>query len=263
MPISLTPFKHKPLCVGNTWAVPDIGLLALNIARVAMGQSRHVQKILAGASIGAPPTTKNAAKGAIELLTVEPGADPWHRDGWMFQVMSWIAANRATPGGIIRAPHMILAHKGFDGLELTLDKDTGKVTAAILFEDKATENPRPTIRTEVWPDFSAFETGDRENVLTAEVTALLSTQPGVDADTAIQNIIWKNARQYRVSITVGAQHSDQPGRERLFKGYGTVVAGAPQRRRGETFYVENLRSWMQSLADAAIAAVEEEVKANV
>lgn len=263
MPISLTPFKHQPLCFGNAWVVPDIDLLALNIARVAMGQSRHVQKILAGASLSALPSTKNAAKGAIELLTVESGADPWHRDGWMFQVMSWIAANRATPGGIIRAPHMILAHKGFDGLQLILDKVTGNVTAAILFEDKATENPRSTIRDQVWPEFSAFETGDRENVLAAEVTALLVTQPGVDADSAIQNIIWNKARQYRVSITVEAQHSDGPGRVRLFKGYRTVVAGATRRRQGEIFYVKDLRNWMQSLADAAIAAVNKEVKANV
>lgn len=38
------------------------------------------------------------------MLTVAAGADPYHRDGWIFQVMSWIAAYRATPNSIIRPP---------------------------------------------------------------------------------------------------------------------------------------------------------------
>jgi hypothetical protein len=262
MPIQLMPFEHGKLCYGNAWTVLDEDALAHQIARVALGQSRHVQKILAGAALGAPPTTQNAAAGAVELLTVA-GGDPWHRDGWMFQVLSWIAANRATPGGVIRAPHMILAHKGFDGLQLEINKQTGDVTAAIIFEDKATDNPRATIRDDVWPEFSAFEAGDRENVLTAEVTALLTTQPGVDPDIAIQNIIWKSVRHYRISITVGDTHADDAGRCRLFKGYDTIASGALKRRRGETFYIRDLRQWMQALADKAIAAVQAEVAAHV
>ncbi|MFM0363054.1 hypothetical protein [Paraburkholderia sediminicola] len=261
MSINLTPFEHGPLCHGNTWVVADELVLAQQIARVALGQSRHVQKILAGAALGVPSTTKNAAEGAIELLSVAKGEDPWHRDGWMFQVLSWVAAHRAAPSGIIRAPHMILAHKGFDGLQLEVEK--GKVKAAIIFEDKATDNARATIRDDVWPEFSALEAGDRENVLTAEVTALLATQPNVDPDVAIETVIWKNVRQYRVSITVGDTHSDEAGRRRLFKGYDQVAAGENQRRRGETLHINNLRKWMQALADQAIAAVHAEVTGNV
>lgn len=261
MSINLTPFSHESLCHGNTWAVADELVLAQQIARVALGQSRHVQKILAGASLGAPPTTSNAAAGAIELLTVAKGEDPWHRDGWIFQVLSWVAAHRAAPGGIIRAPHMILAHKGFDGLQLEVEKE--KVTAAIIFEDKATDNARSTIRDDVWPEFTAMEAGDRENVLTAEVTALLATQPNIDPDIAIENVIWKNVRQYRISITVGDSHSDEAGRRRLFKGYDKIAAGENQRRRGETLHVRNLRKWMQGLADQAIAAVHAGVTKNV
>src|SRR5208337_3361298 len=116
MSIVLTPFEHGALCHGSTWSVEDEDVLADQIARIALGQSRHVQRILAGANFGPPATTANAAIGAVELLTVA-GEDPWHRDGWVFQAMSWIAAYGATPGGIIRSPHMILAHKGFDGLQ--------------------------------------------------------------------------------------------------------------------------------------------------
>ncbi|MFM0347890.1 hypothetical protein [Paraburkholderia sp. RL17-347-BIC-D] len=263
MSINLTPFEHDVLCRGNTWVIADEDVLAQQIARVALGQSRHVQRILAGALLATPATTNSAAAGAIELLTVSAGDDPWHRDGWMFQVLSWIAAHRATPGGIIRAPHTNHAHKGFDGLELELDHKSGTVTAAVIFEDKATDNPRRTIQKDVWPEFKAFESGERENVLVAEMIGLLATQPNVDPDIAIQNVIWKNVRHYRISITVGDAHSDEAGRRRLFKGYDEIATGPSRRRRGETFHVKNLRQWMQSVADKAIAAVQVEVKPNV
>jgi hypothetical protein len=262
MSITLTPFEHGELCHGSTWTVEDEDALADQIARIALGQSRHVQKILAGANLGPAPTTTNAATGAITLLTVT-GEDPWHRDGWIFQAMSWIAANRATPGGIIRSPHMILAHKGFDGLQLELDQETGAVVAAVIFEDKATDSPRDTIRDDVWPEFSKLEAGERENVLTAEVVALLQTQPGIDPDIAIQNIIWKEARCYRISITVGDTHANDAGRLRLFRDYDTIAAGAVKRRRGETFCIHDLRRWMNDLAQKAIVAVKANMVAHV
>lgn len=262
MPITLQSFEHTNLCHGRIWTVVDEDLLAQQIACVALGQSRHAQKILAGANLAPPPTSESAAHGAIALLTVT-GVDPWHRDGWMFQVMSWIAARLADPNAIIRYPHMILAHKGFDGLSLKVDEKTDKVVAAVIFEDKASDNPRTTIRDEVWPDFLQLEKGDRENVLVAEVTSLLETQRDIDPDSAIENVIWKSIRKYRVSITIGATHTNEAGRRRLFKNYDEVVEGDLDRRHGETFYVESLRPWMAILAGKAIAAVQTMVKPNV
>jgi hypothetical protein len=95
---------------------------------------------------------------------------------------------------------MILAHKGFDGLQLDLDTANGIVTAAVIFEDKATDHPRQTIQSEVWPDFKLLESGDRENVLSADVSSLLITRPDIDADKAIENVIWKQIRRYRLLI---------------------------------------------------------------
>lgn len=256
MTINITPYEHSELCHGNTWTVADLDTLAQQIAHVALGQSRHVQRILAGASLVARPATENASQGAIKLLTVPHNGDPWHRDGWMFQVISWIAAHRGTPGGIIRAPHMIHAEKGLDGLQLKIDVQTGVVSAAIIFEDKATDAPRDTIRNDVWPEFSALEAGERENLLTAEVTSLLQTQPGLDPDLAIENIIWQSVRHYRVSITVSTTHNSDAGRKRLFKEFDMTVPGDCQRRQGETFYVQNLRPWMQALAEKAIALIQ-------
>jgi hypothetical protein len=256
MTIVLTNFAEGTLCQGSAWTVADEDELAERIAFVALGQSRHVAKILSGVKAIPPSTTLSIRAAAIKLLTVRSGVDPWHRDGWLFQTMSWLAASQANPSALIRAPHMILAHKGFDGLQLELDAASGDVSAAVIFEDKATDNPRKTIKDEVWPEFQLLEAGDRENVLTADVSSLLSTRPGIDADKAIENVIWKQIRRYRVSITVGDVHSTAAGRKRLFKGYDEVATGDVARRRGEVLLVHQLRPWMASLADKAISSLK-------
>jgi hypothetical protein len=100
-------------------------------------------------------------------------------------------------------------------------------------------------------------------VLTAEVVALLEREPNINVDDAIQNIIWKQSRRYRVSITVGHGHGDEAGRRRLFRGYDAVATGAVRRRRGETFLITELRAWMAQLANRATVAVRETTGAHV
>jgi hypothetical protein len=263
MSITLTPVVDGALCHGSSWTVPDEAVLAEQIARIALGQSLHVERILAGANLQDPPTFETAKPGAIALLTANNPDQPWHRDGWMFQAMSWIAAHRATPGALIHAPHMIAAHKGFDGLQLDLDAAGQSVTAAVLFEDKATDHPRDTIRDEVWPELRELETGNRDNLLIAEVVTLLGTRLALDPYAAIQNIVWKQAKRYRVCVTVDQGHCDADGRLRLFSGYDLAAEGDIMRRRGETLLVANLRPWMAALAAQAVARVQGMKAANV
>jgi hypothetical protein len=258
----LTPFTVGNLCTGSSWEVLDTQRLATYIAAVAVGQSRHVERVMAGTQFGSPATQASTLAGAVALLTVV-GNDPSHRDGWIFQVMSWLAAHKATPGGLIRAPHMQLAHKGFDGLQLELTADANKVTAAVIFEDKATVHPRDTIREEVWTEFSNLETGARDHLLTAEVIALLQTRAGVDPDAAVRNVLWKAVRSYRVSVTISASHSDDAGRHRLFHGYDTVATGDLGRRCGNVLELQQLRLWMQQLADSAIGSAQLMVPTHV
>lgn len=256
MSITLAPISHDNLCYGYTWTIADADLLAEHIATVALGRSRHIQKVLSGVNLANPATSESAKTAAIKLLTVT-GIDPWHRDGWIFQVMSWIAANRASPNGIISFPQMIHAQKGFDGLQLEVDSAKSQVVAAIIFEDKATTNPRDTINNLVWPEFKEMEAGEKENVLLADVTALLSTRPELDADVAIENILWREVRRYRVSITISDTHNSEAGRARLFKDYDEIAPGIIIKRRAETFYIQDLRQWMQDLADRAIELIQQ------
>lgn len=250
MSIALTQYDGGELCHGCTWAIADIDALANEIARVAVGQADHIAEILVRAGLSAPKTTEHAIKDAIALVTAK--GDPYHRDGWLMQVMSWIAAHRDEPGGLIRAPHMLLAHKGFDGVQIQFAGNGNAVTGVVIFEDKATENPRSTIRDEVWPEFRELEQGKKQNVLAAEVSGLLKSHSSVDANKALESIIWAQSRKYRVAITVEGTHSTDAGRARLFKQFDEVAPGDKQRRRAETFLMPQMRVWMESLAQLTI-----------
>lgn len=94
MPLTLTPVTHGKLCHGSRWIVSDEDDLASKVAHIALGRSRHVAAILANIDKKKPATRADAAQGAIKLLTVPNGSKPHHRDGWIFQAISWIAAHR-------------------------------------------------------------------------------------------------------------------------------------------------------------------------
>jgi len=253
VPINLTPFgATDSLWTGNTWEVPDDDILARWIAWVAIGQAFHVAEILHSADpVGTSPTNEAAKADAVELLT-QKGADPWHRDGWMFQVMSWLAAHVGRPGALIALPHLIHAEKGLDGLEILLDASQN-VVATIIFEDKATENPRDTIRDDVWPEFVKFESGHGVNRLTQQASGILAAAQHPNPTAAINRISWNTTRRYRISITAGK--STPASRKRLFKDYETKVMGHLDRRRAEVFLVDDVRAWMANLATKAIAQV--------
>ena len=253
MPIKLTPFgATDTLWTGNTWQVPDEDVLAKWIAWVAIGQALHVAEILHSVNpIGTPPTNDAAKLDAVDLLT-QKGAEPWHRDGWMFQVMSWLAAHVNKRDALIALPHLIHAEKGLDGLEILLDTSCN-VVATIIFEDKATDNPRKTVREDVWPEFAKFESGHGVNILTQQASGILAAAHHPNPAAAVKKISWNTTRRYRISIT--ARESTPSSRKILFKDYDTKVQGNIDRRKAEVFVVDDLRAWLANLAAKAIAQV--------
>jgi hypothetical protein len=256
MPIKLTPISHGVLCHGHAWEIVDEDAVAKLIALVAVGQSRHAAKILASSNpTPAVDISKSAAQAAIAMLTAPSPGDPWHRDGWMFQVMSWIAAHRAMPEALLKAPQMILAEKGIDGLRVDLEAKSGTATSVVIFEDKATTNPRSTIREEVWPALELFEKGAKDNVLLAELITLLQSKPGIDVDPVIKNVLWQRDRCFRVSITTDDSYSTAAARKKLFKGFDAAVTGKTKRRGAETLQLAAMRAWMSSIASKAITAI--------
>ncbi|WP_349365816.1 MAG: hypothetical protein ABL311_13915 [Nitratireductor rhodophyticola] len=262
--ITFNPISNKKYWAGDDWTITDEEQLAKLVAKVALGQARHVVKILQETGCIDYAPSPSAVDGAIRLLTAADPKKPWHRDGWLFQVLAWIAAHLHSPDTLKAAPHMIHAHKGFDGVQLRLDSSNGTVLSVVICEQKATGNPRNLITSQVWPEFQSLETGRRDNELVAEVATILERNGHVDVDQAVSTIIWQNSRSYCVAITVGDDEHSDDGRKALFKGYKKVV---PARdvvcRRAETLYQADLRKWMNSLAERAINAVHEMEAENV
>lgn len=254
MTLVLTPIAHGEVCHGHAWTVENIDLLAERVARVAMGQYRHVSQVLEGLNVPAPKGSKAHAANAIAKLQVAKNGDPWQRDGWIFQIVSWIAANQQKAEGVIlKPPHIFHAHKGFDGMQLEVSADGKSVSAVVIFEDKASDDPRKTIREDVWPEIVKLEAGERVAELTHEAAGLLEAHqhlyPELNVDEAIDRIFWQEARRYRVSITTGAVHAKESDRARLFADYDTTVRGDLTRRRGETMHFDKLREWMSEFTD--------------
>lgn len=255
MPVSFTPIRENGCWFGSTWTIEDEDALAEMIARVALGQSRVVERILqtTDALPGDYPT--GGFSGAKALLTVAKGADSYHRDGWVFQVISWIAAHRQDAEALIRPPQMIKADKGLDGL--IIEFDNNEVARVVICEEKATENARQKVKGAVWPEFEVFETGARDNELVATVAALLERSGDPDPDKTVADILWEDKRAYRVAVTVEEGTSNEAGRKRLFKGYDTIVSGEVDRRRAETLPLRDIRVWISAIAAKATTIIEE------
>ena len=260
MTLTLTPINHDKLCHGWKWSIKDEDALAEQVARIVLGQYRHVAKILSGANVPGPATNAEQATAAIKQLTLAEGEDPWHRDGWLFQAISWIAAHQQPSASLTRMPHIRKADKGFDGMQLELNEAGTSVTAVVVFEDKATDNARKTIRDDVWPGIDALEKDERLNELSQEVSGMLgahsTAHPELDLDTMIADILWRNVRRYRVSITIGDIHNNANARARLFKGFDGAAPGAEARRRADTIYLPDMRSWMASFAERVIGKIK-------
>jgi hypothetical protein len=260
MTMTLIPIDHGALCHGWAWSIDDEDALAERVARIVLGQYRHVAKILSGAGVPGPAANAEQANAAIKQLTLAEGEDPWHRDGWLFQAISWIAAHQQPSASLTRMPHIRKADKGFDGMQLELNEAGTSVTAVIIFEDKATDNARKTIHDDVWPGIKSLESGERLNELSQEVSGMLDARaaadPTFDLDSAIANTLWGDARRYRVSITIGDTHKKTKSRARLFKGFDESAPGAAARRRADTIYLPAMRSWMKGFAARVIMKIK-------
>lgn len=256
MVIALTPVKEGELWTGCTWMVEDENALAGLLARVAIGQSRVAERILREDGLIDISYPRGGHESARNLLKVGPSGDPAHRDGWIFQVISWLASHRAGKPGVIRSPHMRHADKGLDGLLVEFD-DT-EIACVVISEEKATGNARTMVRDRVWPEFQDFETGRRDAELVDGVSALLAGGGHPNSDAVVAAILWTEKRAYRVAVTINDTHASALGLKALYKGYEAAVSGQIGRRRAEAFQVQNLRPWFENIAVKATAIIDAE-----
>lgn len=254
--------RHKlnprhPRLKGRRWESLDNEQLAAMVAQLALGQWRHVEGLLRSESGAGSVGPSYAINQAIRSLTVESGRDPWHRDGWVFQFISWIVAVESRKGDPARAPQMDQASKGFDGLQLVLNRNGSSVKGIIIFEDKASESPRDKVRDEVWPSFREMEAGERDAALASELASLLERLPHLNKLETVDRIMRdRKARRYRVSVTAGSHHAQGVHFSGLFDGYEEAVRGGRSRRYANVFEVNDLRAWMSTLSNRAVELLE-------
>lgn len=256
MPLQHTLCPQCEECYGYQWLVKHEDYLAYLVAKLLLGQYRHVQKILANddpqdaALIGAA-----GIDDLIQKMTASTEYDKYHRDGWVFQMITWIAAKLIEPGLMSAPPQSQSAMPGLDNLFVRTEGN--KITQVVIGEDKATENERSTIRDKVWPELEEFETGKRDHELLNEITPILERSNGeLNVDECLINLFWNQIRAYRICITV--EHSkDEKTRKSLFKGFNKIASGPIERRCAETFVVGNLRQWMDSLCSKIVHKLRE------
>ena len=133
MPIQLAPIPDNPLISGYIWTLKSEDHLACLVARVYLGHYLHVENILAKLNPKAPSFGGAAAKEAKAKLLVKAGEDPWHRDGLLFQAISWVAAHQAADPAKRRAEVVC-----FPDLRLWMNQFAAKVRKAIDTEKSKT-----------------------------------------------------------------------------------------------------------------------------
>jgi len=259
MPYSYSRTDHKPLCYETEFVVNDFKKLAQQVGLLLLGKHRHVSSILADKHKTIPSSTDVMIDRAQIQLTVNTEIERWKRDGWLFQMMTWISlrVEQAGINLISQAPHTNPAQHGIDGLAVVLTS-TNRIKTIIIAEDKYTENPRSTLKDKVWPEFMLFEKGEFDSQLVTIITMLLGNLDDDEIDKIIENDVYKNSnRIYRAGITPLHTHSNAKKRKKLFKGYDKCVTGPNQiRREALTFYQPNIRTWMDDFSTEIFAYLE-------
>ena len=253
-------------CVAHCWAPADTELLARLIAIIAMGQAAHAARIISGFSPATPgldhKALREAAKASLSVATETEGqrsALIAHRDGFIFEAISWIAAQQSTKGAsLLRDPHIKATTQGLDGLMLERS-DNGAISRTTIFEDKCSTNPRAKFRDEILPAFKAHHANERGPELLAAGAALLE-KAGIDGTQAVAaaaRVLDLAYRAYRGSVTITGEDDKPERRKALFKGYDQLYGLARDRRIGGTFVTPGpLRDWFDDLATQAIAYID-------
>jgi hypothetical protein len=265
--ISTAACKVNEHCVGDHWTVGDFELLARLIAIIAMGQAKHAARIIAGLQPAVPALTIDMLRADAKQRLIVTGdtlerqdAHRWHRDGLIFEAISWIAARQGAAANVLmRDPHISATTQGLDGLMIELDEKGETVVRATVLEDKCSNDPRRKFRDEVLPAFRNYHAGKRASELVAATSTLLDGRiPDEAVMEAAGRVLDMAFRAYRAGLTITPDHDSEAGRTALFKGYECLEKITGAQRIGATFLPPlELRTWFDEIAGRAIAFIDE------
>lgn len=246
----------SPLCKEQSFSITDEDTLAQYIAELLMGQSHHVGKVLdALDSTMSVQFHENQKKRNISFLRLEDGMTEEKRDGWIFQMISWIIVHLNHNGETFRqlVPHHHPAQHGIDGFAIVI-KD-GHLKNVLISEDKCTKYPRNKIQQQVFPEFKKYESHEEDTAIISSATTLFEQFP--DDFVNLQNEVTDSAKWvYRICVTRDKSHKEGEKVAKLYADYEKHVSGGVERRTSCSTYIENLRAWMQTFSEKIIKIIE-------
>lgn len=285
MPIDFEKHDNKPTCFLDEWSIEDLDELAKVLAWLYVRKPKHAAKIIAKLAPGAasfPGREFDAARALLSYRTDDIAKDLTskdekirkaaedkrdtrieHRDGLLFQHISWVAASIRYPDSHLSTPHVRTADKGFDGVLIRINANTalGSVT---LCEDKATTNPRGLVTQSIWKEFKSIHKGEKDLEIHDAVTALLEKADGVNVELALQGISWDNLRRYRIALTAPEAAKKKSGYAHIFDGFEKVAIGKVVTRKAEFLALADVRKFLNDLAQMVIVELDElEEETNV
>jgi hypothetical protein len=265
MPITCTTVPIDADSTGDRWHITDETELARLVGLVARCEFGHVETILNGDTADAivydAAQQAEIRQKAINALTIktdttgkeEGGPAKYHRDGFLFEAISWIAARKsASPEALLRDPHIGATTQGLDGLMIELNATKDDITATTVFEDKCTENARHTFAYVTMPALRAHHVSSRK-ILESATTLLRQEFKAGTVNAMAAKAISMNVRKYRSSLTILPSEDSQSERERVFKGYNDLAGLNQAGRLGCTLLTGNdIRDWFESFNQKVI-----------
>ena len=267
--IKSSPVEIDKDVSGLNWEVADFQELAKIVAVIAVGQVVHAARILDQLEKNTPAISiPQLNEAACEQLTIKSGLNPEqekaaraHRDGFLFECISWIATRQGANDRIFQKdPHISATSQGLDGLVVELEPMKAQIKTVTICEDKCTDYPRNKFRDEVMPTFMEHhgnQVRGRELLATAVDIIKSKFSNGTEALIAAQRVMELGRRRYRAALTVDATIDTPEKRAKLFKNYNGLAGIEQSQRIGATLVMSgDLRTWFQQLADAVIAAIK-------
>jgi hypothetical protein len=244
-PLVLVEYDDGPLSWGHSWTINDEAELARWVAMLLLGQWAQALEILRAGNGDVDLTTEETVDAVLaDLAAFESSRkNKDNRDGWLFQMISWLAA-RTKDDSPSMPPHEQSAHKGFDGIFLGLNQG-GELEYLTVCEDKATVEPRDMITSKVWNELKRIEKGKRNAALISCVTGILGPEE-VKANKSVKSLKWLRDLHYRIAVTIDTNPFGEKERKALFKGFDGAVPGMVKRRCGQTLYIQDIRDWFEA-----------------
>jgi hypothetical protein len=237
MPLNVSNFPAAPECGGRQWAVLNEDQLASLVALVLVGRAKHAESVLAGTqrTVAVVP---DALKGQLRRQLQTPdGALTYHRDGLLFEIISWIVARlTAAPDEVISTPHLKSTQQGLDTIKIGFDPVARTLTRVVVYEQKCTEHPRDEFRDKVVPAFHDWKAHKRDNQL-VQAAANLAERFNLTDDEHLRlydRLVQVHPLAFQAALTVTPTPFETARCVSLFGGYTSVTPNLAD-RLGDTF----------------------------